>query len=277
MKLKLKVLMCILNVALLCFTNFCNMGVSALFGITHYNLGKRIIEKSDKNPSEAEKEAFLSGMVYADIGRFKFDKDTSVNSDSDQFVEKMKELANTPEEKWFACGFEVHVFQDKKTKDFLKEVFEGGYSTYSEYMTCCGTLDSYFSKKSGILCNEFLDKFNFKQVASGFNVEDLSKMASVSEDKIEDLAATVLQKSLDYPSKNNLCLYGDLIKNVYKSFGVEISLDEINEQAGNLLGAFMIISEVIGNKQKISEELSSQIEEKSDDIVDLCIKTFTFI
>ena len=276
-KLKFKGLMCIVNVALICFTNFCNMGASALFGNTHYNLGKKIIEKSDKELSKAEEEAFLSGMIYADIGRFKFDKDTGVNSDSDKFVEEMERLAKTSEEKWFAYGFKIHVFQDKKTKQFLKEVFESGYSTYSEYATYCGVLDSYFSQKSGILCNELLDKFNFKQVISNFDIKDLSKMANVPEDQIESLTKSVLEKYSDYTNENHLCLYSDLIKSVYKSFGFEISLDEINEQAGNLVGAFIIISELIRNKQEIPEKLSSKIETKSDDMVELCRTKFKFI
>ena len=61
-----------------------------MFGNAHYNIGKQIIDKIDIDLSPSEKNAFLSGMVYADIGRFKFDKQSSVESDSTHFVSEMK-------------------------------------------------------------------------------------------------------------------------------------------------------------------------------------------
>ncbi len=49
---------------LLLSINFCGEA-NALFGNTHYNIGKKIVEKIDVTLSENEKNAFLSGIVYA--------------------------------------------------------------------------------------------------------------------------------------------------------------------------------------------------------------------
>lgn len=38
---------------------------------------------------------FLYGVVYADVGRFKFDNETGIDSDSYEFVNAMKKFAKT--------------------------------------------------------------------------------------------------------------------------------------------------------------------------------------
>lgn len=254
------------------------MEATALYGNTHFNLGKKIIEKSDLSLSESEKKAFLSGIVYADIGRFKFDKETGIDSDSDKFAEEMEKLAKTPEEKWFAYGFKVHVFQDKETKRFLTDVLCHEYSSSSEYMNDCGTLDAYFSEKSGIICNDFLDKFNFRQIINGLNIENLDKLSSAPESVIKDFTTiftmVITERISNSTNKNNLVIYDELIKSTYESLGFEINLDDIHEQAGNLLGTFIIISSIIDDG---TEELSSTIEEKSDNLAELCISNFKFL
>ncbi len=50
------------------------MEVDAFFTNTHFNFGKAIIEQSGVSLSKDEENAFLSGLIYADIGRFEFDK-----------------------------------------------------------------------------------------------------------------------------------------------------------------------------------------------------------
>lgn len=261
--------------------SFCCNGVSALYGNSHYNIGKKITEKLDEKLSQSEKEAFLAGVVYADIGRFKFDKEItidketgektekSIDSDSDEFAKKIKELAKTKEEKWFAAGFEVHVLQDKKTKSFLKEIFEKDYSSYSEYMSQCGALDMYFSKKSGILYNEFLNKFNFDQIAKDDNFDALT--VGVPKSIVKYLTKKIIKKYSDYPQKNELVMYEDLIKRTYKSLGYDVDLEDIYEQAGNLLGSFIVIAHVMGNKEEISEKTALKIEEQSEKLADLCL------
>lgn len=269
-KSRIKKALCATLAMLFCSVNLCSEA-SALFGNAHFGLGKKIIQKMDEKLSESEKNTFLSGMVYADIGRFKFDKETGIDSDSDEFAEKMQELAKTSEEKWFARGFAVHVIQDNETKKFLKEILGHGYSSYKDYMLDCGTLDVYFSKNNGILCNEFLNKFNFEQIVSGWDIKDLSKLAGVPEEKVKDFAAIMLTKSSKIPKKNDLTIYSDLIENTYKSLGFKISSEEIYEQAGNILGVFIIVTAILNNKITVSKDLALKIEEKSDELAKLCL------
>lgn len=273
--MKFKKIVCVALSAVMLCANFCQAEVSALFGNAHFNLGKKIMEKLGQKLSESEEHAFLSGMVYADIGRFKFDKETGIDSDAYRFAEKMKEFAETSEEKWFARGFEMHVLQDNQTKKFLKEILGHEYSSYSEYMSDCGTLESYFSKKSGIIYNEFLDKFNFEQVVSGWDINDLEKMAGIpsvaSEDMIKEFVERIFAGYSEHSQKNNLVMFDELIKKTYESMGFEISVDDIHEQAGNIVGTFLIVSAIIGKRVTISEDLAAKIEEKSDELADLCV------
>lgn len=264
-KFLVAVLACILS------NQFCYMEVSALFINTHFNLGKTIIEQSGISLSEDEKDAFLSGLVYADIGRFKFDRETSINSDSYEFVEEMKKHAKTPKEKWFVRGFEMHVLQDKETEKFLKEVFGREKSSYLEYIMDCSLLDSYFLRKNGCyISNEFLHKFSFEQVSYGIDMKKLSQPLGVPEDKIENLINIILNKYSAIPNKYQLVICTDLIKNTYGSFGFKITLDDIYEQTANILGA-SIITVNVAKKNEISSDLAYKIEDKSDKLAKLCV------
>ena len=147
----------------------CSLGASevkSLFGNTHFNLGKKIIENLDISLSENQKKAFLSGIVYADIGRFKFDQEIGIASDSSQFIAEMKKHINNTEEEWFAIGCEIHRLQDAKTSDTLKEIFENTEkSTYKEYITHCALLDCYFLKKTNeYIHNNHIETFNFNRI-----------------------------------------------------------------------------------------------------------------
>lgn len=268
----MKKLLCVALAVMISSSTYC-MEVSALFGDAHFSLGKKMVEKFDRPLLESEKHAFLSGLVYADIGRFKFDRETGIDSDSDNFVTEMKKFAVTPEEQWFARGFEAHVLQDNETGKFLTEVLGHKSSGYSGYIMDCSLIDSYFSKKNGILYNDFLDKFSFDQITMGWNVKDLSKTVNVPEHKIKDFIMIVLSKYSSCENKNTLTLYDDLIKKTYQSLGFEISLDDIHQQAANLVGVFIVTSIVAGQKE-IPEELASRIEEKSEELAEFCITKF---
>ncbi len=52
-----------------------------MFCYAHYSVGKKILELSQLKLNDDEKEAYYAGLVYADIGRFKLDKKTGVESD----------------------------------------------------------------------------------------------------------------------------------------------------------------------------------------------------
>ncbi len=233
-----------------------------------------MIKKLGTNISKENKSAFLSGIVYADIGRFKFDKETGVESDSDKFVTEIRKFAKTDEEKWFVRGFETYIFQDGKTKEFMKDALGREYSSYITYALNCATLDSYFMKKTDILYNEYLIKFDLEQAIDGLdNSGELSnELDKTRKEKLKKYAIDTLNIHSKDSKKNELVIYEELIQKTYASFGFnKISLDEIHKQAGNLLGAFIVFSTFVGSKIPISEELAQNIEQASDKFADSCI------
>lgn len=253
------------------FSNqFCCKEVNSLFINTHFNLGEKIIEQSGISLVEDEKNAFLSGMVYADIGRFKFDKETGVDSDSYKFAQEMKKYAKTSEEKWFVRGFEIHTLQDKETGKFLKKVFGCEKYSYLEYIMNCSLLDSYFLRKTGCyISNDFLPKFNFKQVSCGIDIKKLSESLGIPENKIEDFVKNVLTNYSTLHNKYQLVIYAELIKKTYASFGFKITLDDVYQQAANILGTFIITSNIV--EKEISTDLACNIEVTSNELVRLCV------
>ena len=270
--MKIKKTVCVFLAALWFIFDFYSGRVNALFGNAHFSIGKKVLEKLDTDISEGEKKAFLSGIVYADIGRFKFDDETGIASDSNKFVAEMKKFAETKEEKWFVRGFEIHVFQDGETRKFLEDILGHKYSSYITYAVDCGTLDSYFVKESGILYNDYLGKFNFEQVTAGLDINEFSKKFKTTEEKLKKLAANTLNKCPENLTKVNLVMYDELIRKTYESLGFDkISLDDIHDQAGNLLGVTIIVPAFLESKIQVSEELALKIEQKSKELADLCI------
>lgn len=274
LKMKLKKIVCIVLSSLLFSMNFCGTSAEAFFGYTHFNLGKKMVGKLDKKLSKSEENAFLSGVVYADVGRFKFDKETGIDSDSYEFVNAMKKFAKTDEEKWFVRGFEAHVLQDNKTGKTLKNIF--GANDRRAYVFKCSGLDKYCGKQLGgiILYSECLSKFNFDEVAgvleeSGFKVADFSRKYYIPPMIAKIVVKIFLKLRCWLCSKEYLTTYENLIQKTYKSLKFEVSIDDINMQIGNLLGTFMIASYL--DKSNMSEELVSKIEHEFEELTCLCV------
>ncbi len=220
--------------------------VKSLFGNTHFNLGKKIIENLDISLSKNQKKAFLSGIVYADIGRFKFDKEIEIDSDSGQFIAEMKKHIYNSEEEWFAIGCEIHRLQDTKVGDVLKDIFENKENIcYKEYVTQCALLDCYFLKKTNEYIHSYhIETLNFDQIK-----ENLDKLNTIPLDLLnymnldKNIALDML--SVFYNSvekKYHLNLYNNLLKKTYKELGLNLDDKSINEQAGNIVGSFAILT-----------------------------------
>ena len=227
----------------------CSLGASevkSLFGNTHFNLGKKIIENLDISLSESQKKAFLSGIVYADIGRFKFDKEINIASDSSQFIEEMKKHVNNPEDEWFARGFEIHRLQDAKVDEVLKDIFENKESiSYKEYVTQCALLDCYFLKKTNeYIHSDCIEMFNFDQMKENLdklNTVPASLLGYINLDKSSVLnLLNFFYNSVD--GKYSLNLHKNLLKNTYNELGLKLDDKSIDEQAGNIIGSFAMLA-----------------------------------
>lgn len=249
--------------------------VNSLFGNTHFNLGQKIIQNLDTEISETQKNAFLSGLVYADIGRFKFDKEIKVNSDSTQFITEMKKHAKTPEEKWFIRGFEMHILQDQKTIGVLEEVFEYKHKGYKEYIADCALLDCYFlNKNNEYIYSDCINKLNLDQIRenlSQLNIQDF--ISSICENSNKDLVLLLL--NIFYSSiekKYSLNLYNDLVEKTYTSLGLKLNEENINEQAGNIIASFATLTSLFKYDPALEkEDLASKIELSCDKLVKICV------
>ncbi len=259
---------------LMSFSN--GLEVNALFGNAHFNIGQKIIKNLEIEISEGEKKAFLSGLVYADIGRFKFDEELKVESDSDKFVEEMKKHVQTSEEEWFVRGFEMHVLQDKETLKFLKNVFGFQKINYVNYIFSCGFLDAYFSDQNNkYIYNEFLDKFNFDQICENKSFGEITKHLDLPKDILEPTINILLKSKYDFLDKDELVLYDSLIIKTYESLGLKINTEDLQEQAANMVGSFAVLSSIYKmppEETKLSkEDLASKIELECENLANLCI------
>lgn len=248
-----------------------------MFGNTHFNIGKKIAENIEIHLSEEEKIAFLSGMVYADIGRIKFDKLIAVASDSQKFISQMKKYAQNKQELWFIKGFEMHVLQDQEALNLLENIFLHKSINYPQYMTNCAMLDYYFlTKNNSYIFNNFLDKFNFKQVCDCIDINNLTKSMDIPEDILDLSPSLILDKQYDSINKDHLIICDDLLKKTYHSLGLIISSSDIHEQAANIVGSFLIAA-IIAGKQELPLETMSKIESECDKLSKLCITNLKFI
>ena len=256
----------------------CSLGASevkSLFGNTHFNLGKKIIENLDISLSENQKKAFLSGIVYADIGRFKFDQEIGIASDSSQFIAEMKKHINNTEEEWFAIGCEIHRLQDAKTSDTLKEIFENTEkSTYKEYITHCALLDCYFLKKTNeYIHNNHIETFNFNRIKEALYKLNMVPINSLNYVNLDNNSVLENLKTF-YDSigeKYSLSSYNDLLKKTYSTLGLKLNNKVINEQAGNIIGSFAMLAFFFRHDVTLDKtEIISKIELACSQLVKVC-------
>ena len=52
-----------------------------MFLDAHYSIGKKALELGNFKLSVSEKDAFYSGLVFSDIGKFVFDRKIKIKSD----------------------------------------------------------------------------------------------------------------------------------------------------------------------------------------------------
>ena len=267
--------LCAIGLSYLICRSGLGMEVKALFGNAHYSIGEKILEESKLSLSESEKKAFLSGMVYADIGKFKFDKEIKIDSDSNEFIEEMKKHTKTSEEEWFVKGFEMHVLQDEKTVEALKHISEGMGKEidYEMYIRLCGILDDYFLKKSGsFIFNDSLDKINIVQISDTME-SVLGKSFSYIKDSknkikvVNNILVAIMNGYYsDFITKNSLITYDGLIKETYNALGLEVSLDDIQEQTANVVGSDVFLSLLLKNVKASEDDMRESLESYEPEI-----------
>lgn len=209
----------------------------------HYNVGKKILELGNFNLKEDEKTAFYSGIVYADIGRFKLDKIAGVESDSEKFIEELKKHVNTKFDHWFLLGAKIHVFTDKKTKKILKNIFKTHTFGYISYLKRCSILEHYFLKETGAyVYSEDLEFFNLNSILFGIDFLKVNKLFKTTKENLENKFKEALKEFYSSINKINLELPLNLLKITYKKFNTFVTEVELKQQVASLTGASALLS-----------------------------------
>ena len=184
----------------------------------------------------------------------------------------MSHLASSSEEQWFVKGFKVHIMQDNETGKTLSKIFGNDSTSYKEYLIRCALLDSYFLGKSKLcIFNDYLNKFDFAQIVSEFNPETICKMLNIPECEITNFIDLALKKYCNYGTKYFLILYDKLIKATYNSFGIEVNLNEIQNQSSNIVFACAVLAITASEKIKMDENIGLSIEKEIQDLCDRCV------
>ena len=251
----------------------------AFFGQTHCSLSELALEKIENlKINEKEKSAFLSGSVCADIGKFEFDDKAHIESDSKEFSEKLMSNAVTSEEKWFAIGVKLHVFEDKSANKFLKNIFKNQKVDYLNYIYCCGTIDNYFLKKD----KKFIYFENFSKLF------DSNQLISKLKDSVKSQKSKIIIKFLSVLRiAFNLffrCVFNRYYKNIekihinpnesllrrtYQDFGLNVNETSIKKQTANILSTFLISSYFVSKKSGSVKYSAQNLEKELEDLIEL--------
>ena len=211
--------------------------------------------------SPNEKESFYSGLVFADIGRFCFDKKIKAKSDEKKFISKMAKYVKTSEDKWYIIGSYLHEFQDKKVKKLFKNIFKSHISNYVSYLSMCGVLEFYFlNKNKEYIYNKNIEDFNLDKIFKYLKVlehvgllKKLEERFSIKLDnKIFEIYSNIRKIEL-----NPNCR---LLIEAYKDFYFMVTKKEIDEQAVAIVWACVALTYFILKENKDFNEIFSRAD-----------------
>ena len=316
--MKNKYLSVIFGTACILSTNFLNIKTSAFLGNAHYYMSEQVLEKFQKENnielSNEEKNSFKSGSVMAHIGRFDMDNENIINpetnktryiiSRSEEFADQLLAQAKINNNKidiWFALGACIHCEQDNRVSSVLNslENFKNSekLDDFKKYYLKCGAVEDYFYDKlsRNINCEDLNKNFDLKQIGKDI----------LEEKQLEEYASYAPLFFMIHfwgINSDNLLLNEDLLINTYKNLGLEVTKENIQKQAANLVGASAILTylsrnftkepppietdndsedTIIENIELESEEdlqentnntKNSKLEESINNLVDLCVE-----
>ena len=222
-----------------------------MFLDAHYSMGKKALELGNFKLSIPEKNAFYSGLVFSDIGKFSFDKKIKIKSDEKKFIKKMADCAKSSEEKWYVIGSYLHEFQDSKVKKILKNIFKTCTSNYINYILRCGILECYFlNKDREYIYNKNIKCFNLNNIFKYLKFLENSRLIKRLKEKFEGNLKTRICDLYSNIKKINLNLPYALLKKTYKAFDLGVTFKNLDEQAGNLVGACIVATSFVLRKNK---------------------------
>lgn len=269
----------LLNSLLSLVINLClfkNEGYS-LLGNSHYHISELVLKEIESENkyylTKEQKQAFLSGSVLADIGRFCFDKKINVDSDSKEFILKLVNFAENSGELWFSYGAFIHYIQDVHTKNILEKLknFEvpeklENYKSYLKY----GQVDRYFfdKYKSSIYFDNFTKYFKLDTLMEK-KIEDASGLLKLGGMSV---AAILRGHYVDIKPKH-VKIYTKILERLYKKeYDLDVTDNEIYEQSANLVGASVLLgflSEYLKKDSELDKE-NKIIKSEVKKLVKIC-------
>ena len=246
---------------------FNEMVVYSLPIYTHFYLAERLLNVAKINLTNDEKNAFLSGVVYADIGRIKIDdipsnkygKKTKISSDSEEFANEMMKFVINSIEKWFVFGFKLHSFQDTNTDSFLNKSFGVSKCSYLHY----GAIDNYLKEKNKSYI--FSDNLSKEEFLEKMSINDISPLIENSLGKNKyGIIGSILKIFVNIPEflqswilklvlkkfyfdrkdlkKKIVSPKYKLLQRTYRSLGIKLSIDGLKTQEANLIAVSSLMS-----------------------------------
>ncbi len=119
----------------------------AFYGYSHWDIARRVAVENSIPTANNQRLIYQSGTLAADLGKaIGWDDEYGKKSDGNTFANKIIELADSQNEKWFAAGWRDHYRQD--TLGDISNI----PSTHSNYTLKCGWLDEYLRDTRNISC-----------------------------------------------------------------------------------------------------------------------------
>ena len=244
-----------------------------MFLDAHYSIGKKALELGNFKLSVSEKDAFYSGLVFSDIGKFVFDRKIKIKSDEKNFIKKMANCAKSSEETWYVMGSYLHEFQDSKVKKILKNIFKTCTSNYVNYILRCGILECYFlNKNNEYIYNKNVESFDLDNIFKYLKFLENSSLVKRVKEKFEDNLKTRICDLYSKIKKINLNLPYALLKKTYKTFDLGLTFKNLDEQAGNLVGACVVATSFVLRKNKDYSDIFLRIQKETENLCEDSVK-----
>lgn len=221
-----------------------------------------------------EKNSFYSGLVFADIGRFCFDKKVKVKSDEKKFIDKMAKYVNNSEDKWYVIGAYLHEFHDKKVNKFFKNIFKIPTNNYISYIFRCGILDFYFlNKNQEYIYNKNIEDFNLDKIFKYLRVlEHISLLKKIEEKFFSKLDCKIFEIYSNNVKKVELNPNHKLLIKTYKGFDFMVTKEEIDEHAGAIVWSCIAVTYFILSKNKDFSKIFSRAYIETKALCNQCIE-----
>ena len=224
--------------------------------------------------SASEKGSFYSGLVFADIGKFCFDKKIKAKSDEKKFIDKMVKYVKSSEDKWYVIGAHLHEFQDKKVNKFLKNIFKNPLNNYISYIFRCGVLEFYFlNKNKEYIYNQNIKTINLEKIFKYLRVlEHIGLLKKIEEKFFSKLDCKIFEIYSNNVKKVELNPNHKLLIKTCKDFDFMVTEQKIDKHAGTIIWSCAAVTYFVLSKNKDFSKIFSRAYIETKALCNQCIE-----